>query len=177
MTGQQNGSETPSPEKQGHPIAPRPNWEEYFFLITAAVSSRASCDRATVGAIIVDPTTKRILSTGYNGAPSGHPDCETVGHDMVEGHCLRAIHAEENSIAYAAASGVAIKNAEMYVFFHRNNSEWGKKLAETTYPMTEFPCHPCWAMLMSVELSVVHVLTQSPKAGGGHTDIMVHFKR
>ena len=58
----------------------RPSWEEYFMEIATLVAKRSTCLRRSVGAVIVKD--KRVLSTGYNGAPSGVRHCEEVG-------CLR----------------------------------------------------------------------------------------
>ena len=65
----------------------RPSWDEYFMEIARQVSTRATCDRKHVGAVIV--RDKAILSTGYNGAPHHLPHCDEVGHEIVDGHCVR----------------------------------------------------------------------------------------
>jgi dCMP deaminase len=106
------------------PLAPadvdRPSWSAYFMDITALVAKRTTCLRRAVGAIIVKD--KRILSTGYNGAPSGIRHCREVGclrqqlnvpsgqrHEL-----CRGIHAEQNAIIQAAYYGVSIKGASLY---------------------------------------------------------------
>lgn len=90
----------------------RPSWDDYFMGITFQVAKRSTCDRARVGAIIVKD--KRILTTGYNGAPAGLPHCDDVGHLMIAGHCVRTLHAEQNAIIQAAYHGVAIAGATLY---------------------------------------------------------------
>lgn len=94
----------------------RPNWDTYFMIIADAVSMRASCDRARVGSVIV--VDRRIMSTGYNGAPSGVPSCDEVGHDLVEINgrqsCVRVIHSEKNAIITAARFGVRLAGATLY---------------------------------------------------------------
>lgn len=90
----------------------RRDWHTYFMHIAQAVSSRATCDRKQVGALIV--TEETILSTGYNGSIRGLPHCDDVGHDMVNGHCRRTIHAEANAILQAARNGVKINGADIY---------------------------------------------------------------
>ncbi|GAF81148.1 unnamed protein product, partial [marine sediment metagenome] len=55
----------------------RPTWDEYFVEITELVSKRSTCLRRKVGAVIVQD--KRILTTGYNGAPRGLPHCLEIG--------------------------------------------------------------------------------------------------
>ncbi|MBP2651092.1 MAG: ComEB: ComE operon protein 2 [Firmicutes bacterium] len=98
----------------------RPTWDEYFMDIALVVARRSTCLRRQVGAVIVKG--KRLLSTGYNGAPQGLDHCETIG-------CLRAkqavpsgqrhelcrgTHAEQNAIVQAALYGVAIAGATLY---------------------------------------------------------------
>jgi dCMP deaminase len=108
-----------------HPRMPRadeerPSWETYFMDITALVARRTTCLRRAVGAVIVKD--KRILSTGYNGAPSHIRHCREVGclreqlnvpsgqrHEL-----CRGIHAEQNAIIQAAYHGVSIKGATLY---------------------------------------------------------------
>lgn len=81
--------------------------------ITQQVATRSTCDRAQVGAIIVKD--RRILTTGYNGAPAGLPHCDEVGHLMVDGHCVRTLHAEQNAILQAALHGVSVAGGTIYV--------------------------------------------------------------
>jgi len=90
----------------------RQGWDDYFISIAKQVASRATCPRASVGAVIV--RDKRIIATGYNGAPAGEPHCLDVGCLMVDGHCQRAVHAETNAIAQAARFGVATDGATLY---------------------------------------------------------------
>jgi len=98
----------------------RPTWQEYFLEITRLVAKRSTCLRRQVGALIVKD--KRILATGYNGAPSGLPHCldvgclrENLGVPPGERHEIcRGIHAEQNAILQAALYGVAIKGAMLY---------------------------------------------------------------
>ena len=91
----------------------RISWENYFMNIAKEVATRSTCDRKHVGAIIV--RGKTILSTGYNGSIRGLPHCDTAGHEMENGHCVRTIHAEANAIVQAARHGVRIENAEIYI--------------------------------------------------------------
>lgn len=84
----------------------RPSWDDYFMSIAFLVSTRATCDRKKVGAVLVKDRT--IISTGYNGAASGMPHCDQVGHELkeIEGRpsCVRTIHAESNAIDQARES-------------------------------------------------------------------------
>ncbi len=91
----------------------RPDWDDYFISITLDVSKRATCLRAQVGAIIVKD--KRILTTGYNGAPKGLPHCLDEGCEIVGGHCVRCLHAEQNAILQAAEYGVPLEGATIYI--------------------------------------------------------------
>ncbi|OQY25885.1 MAG: dCMP deaminase [Anaerolineaceae bacterium 4572_32.1] len=93
--------------------ASRPSWDEYFMGITFEVARRSTCNRAQVGAIIV--RDKRILTTGYNGSPTGLPHCTEAGCLMVNGHCVRTLHAEQNAIIQAALHGVSTDGATIYV--------------------------------------------------------------
>ena len=98
----------------------RPSWPEYFMAITKLVATRSTCLRRQVGAILVKD--KRILASGYNGAPSGLRHCEEVGCLRMdssipsgERHELcRGLHAEQNLILQAAYHGISIKDAILY---------------------------------------------------------------
>jgi dCMP deaminase len=91
----------------------RPSWDDYFMQITFEVATRSTCPRATVGAVVV--RDKRILTTGYNGAPTGLPHCTEVGCLMVNGHCVRTLHAEQNAIIQGALHGVDVSGSTLYV--------------------------------------------------------------
>lgn len=99
----------------------RPTWDKYFLDMAELIGSRGTCDRGRAGAVIT--LNKRILSTGYVGAPSGLPHCDEVGHEMhtvkqedgtESRHCIRTAHAEQNAISNAARIGVAIDGGTMY---------------------------------------------------------------
>jgi dCMP deaminase len=105
----------------------RPDWDSYFMKIAYAVSERSTCDRAFVGCVLV--IEKRILTTGFNGSPAGAAHCDDVGHLMIEGHCVRTIHAETNAIIQAALHGVSTRGATCYV--------------------THFPCVNCAKALVN----------------------------
>jgi dCMP deaminase len=99
----------------------RPTWDEYFINMTKAVAERSTCDRGRSGAIIVKD--KRILSTGYVGSPPGMPHCDEAGHDMrkminddgsISEHCVRTIHAEQNTLAQAAKFGISVEGSTLY---------------------------------------------------------------
>jgi dCMP deaminase len=94
-------------------MAERASWDEYFMNIARVVSSRSTCPRKSVGAVIV--RDKTILSTGYNGSIRGMPHCTEAGHMMENGHCVATIHAESNAILQAARNGVMIDGGTVYV--------------------------------------------------------------
>jgi dCMP deaminase len=84
------------------------------------VATRSTCERRAVGAVIVKD--KRILATGYNGAPRGLAHCPPEGglHDwpvgcMRAGHCIRSLHAEQNALLQAAKIGVPCADSSIYV--------------------------------------------------------------
>jgi dCMP deaminase len=109
----------------------RPEWDSYFLKIAFAVSERSTCDRAFVGCVLV--LDKRILTTGFNGSPAGQPHCDEIGHLMIDGHCVRTIHAETNAIIQAALHGVSTKSSTCYV--------------------THFPCINCTKALINAGIT------------------------
>jgi len=111
----------------------RVSWNEYFMQIAEQVSTRATCNRLHVGAVVV--RDKTILSTGYNGSIKGTPHCDDADHQMVDGHCVRTVHAEANSLIQAARNGVKIEGAEMYV--------------------TAFPCYGCFKLIANSGIKTV----------------------
>jgi len=99
----------------------RPSWDEYFMEIVKVVGMRGTCDRGRSGSIIVKD--KRIVSTGYVGAPVGLSHCDEVGHEMhtvvhednhESRHCIRTTHCEQNAIVQAARFGAAVDGATIY---------------------------------------------------------------
>jgi len=102
-------------------VKSRPSWDEYFLEMAKLVSKRSTCLRRQVGAVIVKD--KRILATGYNGAPSGLEHCLDIGclreklnvpsgqrHEL-----CRALHAEQNAIIQAAVHGTPLKGSILYL--------------------------------------------------------------
>ena len=81
--------------------------------IAREVSTRSTCDRKFVGAVVV--RDKCILATGYNGSIRGLPHCDEEGHLMEDGHCVRTVHAEANAIVQAARNGSRIDGSSIYV--------------------------------------------------------------
>lgn len=119
----------------------RPSWEDYFMRITHLVAERSTCLRRKVGAILVKD--RHILSSGYNGVPSGLSHCEQAGcirEKMAipsgERHELcRGLHAEQNAIIQAALYGTQIEGATLY--------------------STHLPCILCAKMLINARIKEI----------------------
>ncbi len=122
----------------------RPAWDAYFMDIAVLVAKRSTCLRRMVGALIIKD--KRILTTGYNGAPSGIRHCieigclrETLNVASGQRHELcRGIHAEQNAIIQAAYHGVSIRNASLYC--------------------TNLPCSICTKMIINAGIERIYYL-------------------
>jgi len=80
--------------------------------VARTVATRATCPRASVGAVLV--REHRILTTGYNGAPRHVAHCTEAGCEMVGGHCVRSTHAEANAVVQGALHGVGLEGATAY---------------------------------------------------------------
>ena len=78
----------------------RPDWDKFWFVQALMYSSRGTCDRLRTACVIVK--NKRLAGAGYNGSPSGAPHCDDVGHLIIDGHCERTLHGEENAIINTA---------------------------------------------------------------------------
>lgn len=115
----------------------RVSWEKYFMNVAEQVSTRATCDRLHVGSVIVK--NKAILSTGYNGSIRGTDHCDDVGHDIVDNHCVRTVHSEENAIVQAARNGVKIDGADIYI--------------------TAFPCWGCFRLIANAGIKRIFYKT------------------
>ena len=133
----------------------RPDWNSYFLNIAKVVSERSTCKRASVGAIIVND--RRIIATGYNGAPSGETECIEAGCIIENGHCVRTIHAEQNAILQAAKYGVRIDFTNMYVYLNRLAAKSNVYVAGN-FSLSEFPCKWCGLLLRGSGIMVVNLL-------------------
>ena len=113
----------------------RPGWNDYFMNMAFLASTRATCDRKHVGAILA--LQNRVVATGYNGSPSGLPHCDDVGHLLknIEGRdsCIRTLHAESN----------AIDNA-------------GPKAANCALYTTVIPCYDCAKRIINAGICAVY---------------------
>ncbi len=106
-----------------HSLEDRLSWNEYFMSLALLISSRSPSKRLKVGSVIVQEN--RVISSGYNGFPSGAPH-ESI---MRDGHEINTIHSEQNAISDAAKRGVAIANSTIYI--------------------THFPCIHCAKYIIS----------------------------
>lgn len=119
----------------------RPSNDKYFMDMANLVSSRSTCVRRRVGAVIVKD--KRVLSTGYNGSPKGTRHCEDLGcireqmnipsgtrHEL-----CRGVHAEQNAVAQAAYFGVSVNGATIYT--------------------TTYPCSMCAKILINAGIKEI----------------------
>jgi dCMP deaminase len=119
----------------------RPSWDQYFMSIAELVAQRATCIRRQVGAVLV--RDKRIVTTGYNGVPTGIQHCldvgclrESQGVPSGERHELcRGLHAEQNAIIQAAVYGISLEGATLYC--------------------TNQPCAICSKMLINVRVEKI----------------------
>lgn len=102
----------------------RPTWDQYYMEMAEMVKKRSTCMRRHVGAVVVKD--QRIITTGYNGAPSAMKHCEELGclrnelnipsgqrHEL-----CRGLHAEQNAIIQGALHGVKVKGSTLYVTLH-----------------------------------------------------------
>jgi dCMP deaminase len=123
----------------------RPSWENYFMEIAVLVAKRSTCLRRSVGAVVVKD--RRLLSTGYNGAPTHVRHCSETGClreklnvPSGERHELcRGIHAEQNAIIQAAFHGVSIRDASLFC--------------------TNLPCSICAKMIINSGIKIIYYLS------------------
>ncbi|HWQ42511.1 MAG TPA: dCMP deaminase family protein [Desulfosporosinus sp.] len=126
----------------------RPSWDSYFMQMAQVVARRSTCLRRQVGAVMVKD--RQILSTGYNGSPSGLIHCAEIGClrqslNIASGERMeicRAVHAEQNALIQAAKHGVAIAGADLYT--------------------THQPCVQCTKMLINVGIRRVVYIQPYP---------------
>lgn len=115
----------------------RDSWDQYFMKFAEHVSTRATCDRLHVGAVIVGGDSHLLVSTGYNGAPRNLAHCDDVGHELKNmggrDSCIRTVHAEANAVAHAARHGNSTDGATCYV--------------------TVKPCYDCLKLLINAGIT------------------------
>lgn len=115
-------------------IVKRISWHQYFMAQSHLLALRSTCERLMVGATIV--RDKRIIAGGYNGSVSGSVHCIDEGCYVIDGHCVRTIHAEMNAILQCAKFGAPTEGAEMYV--------------------THFPCLNCCKAIIQSGIKTVY---------------------
>ncbi|HIZ70568.1 MAG TPA: ComE operon protein 2 [Candidatus Atopostipes pullistercoris] len=111
-------------------------WDQYFMAQSLLISTRSTCTRLAVGATIV--RNKRVISGGYNGSVSGDAHCIDAGCKVVDGHCVRTIHAEANAILQCAKFGSPTEGADIYVSY--------------------FPCLQCTKMIIQAGIKNIYYL-------------------
>lgn len=109
----------------------KPSRDEYFAGLARAAAQMSTCPRLHVGAVVVK--NRRIVSTGYNGAPRGLPHCDDVGCELVGKHCVRTVHAEANALISAG--------------FERTNG--------ATLYVTHSPCRVCVGLIVNAGIKRV----------------------
>lgn len=114
----------------------RMNWDQYFMAQSVLLATRSTCERLSVGAVLV--RDKRVIAGGYNGSVSGDVHCIDEGCYLVNGHCLRTIHAEMNALLQCAKFGVKTEGAEIYV--------------------THFPCFDCTKAMIQAGITKINYL-------------------
>ncbi len=100
-------------ESKESPSSTRMSWHEFFASQSQIMALRSTCPRLSVGCVIV--RDKRMIASGYNGSITGEVHCIDVGCKVVDGHCIRTIHAEQNALLQCARFGVATQGADIYV--------------------------------------------------------------
>lgn len=118
----------------------RPTWDDYFIEMAKLAAARATCPRRRVGAVLV--RDNRLIATGYNGAVRGAPHCDDVGCLLVDGHCVRTVHAELNALLQCALNGVSSADSTMYC--------------------TDFPCVNCAKSMVQAGVKRVIYLSDYP---------------
>ena len=111
-------------------------WDQYFMSQSLLLSTRSTCTRLAVGATIV--RDRRVISGGYNGSVSGDVHCTEVGCYVVDGHCVRTVHAEANALLQCAKFGAPTESADIYV--------------------SHFPCLQCTKMIIQAGIANVYYL-------------------
>jgi len=143
--------------------ARRPDWDEYFINITKEIAKRSTCMSTKLGAIIVKE--KRIISTGYNGAPRKTKDCYEWGYclrrklKIPSGHryeLCRSVHAEQNAIINAARAGVSILGGDMYIYGIKVYNNQNKVIKAV-------PCFICKKMIINAGIRNVITTDENGK--------------
>jgi dCMP deaminase len=141
-------------------IRHKPKFDDIYMDLAVNLAQRSHCIKAQVGAVLVNET--RIISIGYNGPPAGTHNCdEDFGNAGCprdsKGSCSLALHAEQNTILYAAKNGAKVEGATLYV--------------------TLSPCISCARVIYTMKIKKVFFLNSYAEYKGIPTDEGVEFLR
>lgn len=135
-------------------MSDRPSWDQYFLGLAKQVSTRATCKRLRVGAVLVKDN--RVIATGYNGSLPSQEHCKDIGCLIIDGHCHRTVHAEQNALLQCCRQGIATEGATIYV--------------------THLPCFACLKLLIQAGIQEIvfseHYQSHNPEVIK-HTQEMV----
>jgi dCMP deaminase len=123
-------------------VSDRPDWDQFWFLQALMYSTRGTCDRLRCACVIVND--KRIVGAGYNGSVFGQPHCDDVGHLLIDNHCERTLHGEENAVL---------------------NSDRSKVKGATSYSIGT-PCLRCTKLLINSGVKEIKYLGQYANSRG-----------
>lgn len=113
-------------------MSDRPKMHDTMMETALVWAKRSTCSRLAVGAVLASFVDKRIIGTGYNGAPRGIPHCQHLDDES----CEVSKHAEENVVANAAFLGQATRHSVLYC--------------------THAPCYRCAGLLINAGISAVY---------------------
>jgi dCMP deaminase len=141
-------------------IRHKPKFDDIYMDLAVNLAQRSHCIKAQVGAVLVNET--RIISIGYNGPPAGTHNCDEDFGDAgcprdSKGSCSLALHAEQNTILYAAKNGAKVEGATLYV--------------------TLSPCISCARVIYTMKIKKVFFLNSYAEYKGIPTDEGVEFLR
>lgn len=108
---------------------------EYFIEIAKLVAKRSTCERAMVGAVLVNPDTNHLVSTGYNGSIPHTAHCTEIGCLLEDGHCRRTVHAELNALLHLERS-----------------------YPELVLYCTHQPCYQCFKALATANVKTIYYM-------------------
>ena len=136
----------------------RPSFDQIYMRLAHELAHSSTCIKRQVGAVIARDT--RVVSTGYNGPPSGSYNCSEKWPKngcprSIRGGCLMALHAEQNAILYALERGIPLKGNTLYV--------------------TLSPCLPCARLILSVGIGKVFYTDSYAKMKNIAQDEGLHF--
>lgn len=132
--------------------------DEYYLNIAKEVSTRSTCLKVLIGAIIV--REDQIVATGYVGAPRGTKSSLDWGFCLrkklgvpsgTQYELCRSVHAEQNAIINAARAGVSVLGGDMFIY---------GEMRDTKEIINAFPCFICKKMIINAGLKRVIASTK-----------------